>query len=75
MDGCAGSKLALVQTEVDILKAVPRIYTPVMSCFMSAPMTGIVAPPARPPQISHPYIVRCYDVVDTPDKMYFMMEL
>jgi len=42
----SGSKMALVQTEVDILKA-----------------------------ISHPFIVRCYDVIDTPDKMYFMMEL
>jgi len=42
----SGSKMALVRTEVDILK-----------------------------QINHPYIVRCYDVIDTETKVYFMMEL
>mmetsp|Transcript_9522 Transcript_9522/g.29003 ORF Transcript_9522/g.29003 Transcript_9522/m.29003 type:complete len:285 (+) Transcript_9522:147-1001(+) len=41
-----GSKLALVKTEVDILK-----------------------------KVNHPYIVRCYDVIEEHDKIYFFMEL
>lgn len=41
-----GSKMALVQTEVDILK-----------------------------KVNHPYIVRCYDVIEMEDKIYFFMEL
>jgi len=42
----SGSKMALVETEVGILK-----------------------------QVRHPYIVQCFDVIETPDKVYFMMEL
>jgi len=41
-----GSKLSIIQSEVDILK-----------------------------KVQHPYIVRCFDAVDTPDKMYLVMEI
>jgi len=42
----ADVKMALVQTEVDILK-----------------------------KVNHPYIVRCYDVIEKGDRIYFFMEL
>ena len=42
----AGSKLAIIKSEVDILKSV-----------------------------EHPYIVKCFDAVDSPDKMYLVMEM
>jgi len=41
-----GSKLAIIKSEVDILKSV-----------------------------EHPYIVKCFDAVDSPDKMYLVMEI
>jgi len=41
-----GSKLAIIKSEVDILKSV-----------------------------EHPYIVRCFDAIDSPDKMYLVMEI
>jgi len=41
-----GSKLAIIQSEVDILKSV-----------------------------EHPYIVKCFDAIDSPDKMYLVMEI
>ena len=44
--GVAGSKLAIIKSEVDILKSV-----------------------------EHPYIVRCFDAIDSPDKMYLVMEM
>lgn len=42
----AGSKMAIIKSEVDILKSV-----------------------------QHPYIVQCFDAVDSPDKMYLVMEM
>jgi len=41
-----GSKMAIIKSEVDILKSV-----------------------------QHPYIVQCFDAVDSPDKMYLVMEI
>jgi len=41
-----GSKMAIIKSEVDILKSV-----------------------------EHPYIVRCFDAIDSPDKMYLVMEI
>jgi calcium/calmodulin-dependent protein kinase I len=41
-----GSKLAIIKSEVDILKS-----------------------------IDHPYIVKCFEAVDSPDKMYLVMEI
>lgn len=63
-----GSKLALVKTEVDILKKV-RLRRP---CSHPSAHSPNLAPP---PQVNHPYIVRCYDVIEEHDKIYFFMEL
>eukprot|EP00962_Isochrysis_galbana_P010990 scaffold3079_cov107-Isochrysis_galbana.AAC.1 len=61
--------MSLVQTEVDILKKV-RALRPsgqARARRLSA-LAGVS-------QVSHPYIVRCYDVIEEADKIYFFMEL
>lgn len=64
--GATDVKMALVQTEVDILKKAAQTS-----------FAGPLAPPSRPSpqQVNHPYIVRCYDVIEKGDRIYFFMEL
>jgi serine/threonine protein kinase len=64
----AGSKMSLVQTEVDILKKVRALPAGLARARRLSGLSGV-------PQVSHPYIVRCYDVIEEADKIYFFMEL